>query len=319
MKKSSNGVKVSLVGSGNIGGMLAYMLGSSGLVREITLVDVDEGFPKGKMLDIGQALTAMGVDVHMESSADYSAVKGSDAIVVTAGLPRKEGMSREDLLLTNAAVIGDVAKSIGRYAPDAFVIVVTNPLDAMVWHMHRCSGLPDNKVVGMAGILDSARFSFFLARHMNVSVSSVSSMVLGGHGDLMLPLLRHSTVGGVSVADLIESHRVSEADIKAIVERTRKGGEEIVKLFKKGSAFCAPAAACFAMLKSFIMDTRTILPCSSCLRGKYGVEDGLFVGVPVMIGSNGIEEVIEYSLSDNEKDAFSKSVELIKGSIAALS
>lgn len=312
-------VKVSLVGAGNIGGTLAYMLGASGLVGEIALVDVDDSFPRGKLLDVGQALTTVGIDIAMESSADYSAISGSDAIVVTAGLPRKEGMSREDLLMANASVIEGIAKGIKQYAQDAFVIVVTNPLDAMVWYMHRCSGLPDNKIVGMAGVLDSARFAFFLAKHLKVSVSSVTSVVLGGHGDLMLPLLKYSTVGGVSVADLIDSRRVSEVDINAIVERTRKGGEEIVKLFKKGSAFCAPAASCFSMLKAFISDTKVILPCSSCLRGKYGVDDGLFVGVPVVIGMGGVEEVIEYPLSATEKEIFARSAGLIRDSISALS
>ncbi|MDB1135703.1 malate dehydrogenase [Candidatus Anaplasma sp. TIGMIC] len=311
-------VKVSLVGAGNIGGSLAYMLGAAGVAQEMVLIDVLEGVAKGKLLDIGHALSIAGTDVTAEGTTDYSSMRGSDAIVVTAGIPRKEGMSREDLILTNASVIKGIAENIAKYAPDAFVIVVTNPLDAMVWYMHKCSGLPANKIVGMAGVLDSARFSYFLAKHMGVSVDSVLSVVLGGHGDLMLPLLRYSTVGGVSVEDLISSGRLSRDEVSAIVERTRKGGEEIVKLFGKGSAYYAPAYSCFHMLSSYIFNKRAVIPCSVRLCGKYGVDDGLFVGVPVVIGSNGVEEVIEYQLTSSEAAVFAKSVELIRGAVSSL-
>ena len=316
---SSRPLKVSLIGAGNIGGSLAYMLGSSGLFGEIALIDAVDGMPKGKLLDISQALAVNCVDVAIESSTDCSCLRGSHAIVVTAGLPRKEGMSREDLLTSNAKVIGDIAKEIGKYAPDAFVIVVTNPLDAMVWHMHRCSGLPANRVVGMAGILDSARFSFFLAKHMGVSVSSVSSIVLGGHGDLMLPLLRYSTVGGISVADLISEGRLSRDEVERIIERTRKGGEEIVKLLKSSSAYYAPAASCALMLESYVLDRKMILPCSARLDGKYGFCNGLFVGVPVVIGSGGVEDIIEYPLTTEERDVFTQSLKLISESVGVIS
>ncbi|AGZ78822.1 malate dehydrogenase [Anaplasma marginale str. Gypsy Plains] len=316
--RSSRSAKVSLVGAGNIGGALAHMLGASQVVRELVLVDVAGGMTEGKVLDVGQALALLGSDVSITGGSDYAAIEHSDAVVVTAGIPRKEGMSREDLLNTNAAVVRNIAENIAKYSPGALVIVVTNPLDAMVWCMYKYSGLPANRVVGMAGVLDSARFSFFLARHMNVSVSSVSAMVLGGHGDLMLPLLRYSTVGGVPVESLIESGRLNRGDIAAIVERTRKGGEEIVKLLKTGSAYCAPAASCAHMLESYVRDKRSIMPCSAYLDGQYGVRD-LFVGVPVIIGEKGVEEVVEFPLTAEEQAVFDQSVELIRGSVSAIS
>ncbi|MCU7612177.1 malate dehydrogenase [Anaplasma capra] len=318
MHGSSRLAKVSLVGAGNIGSMLAYMLGASQVAKELVFVDVVDGMPEGKALDIGQALTVLGSDVSIASSSDCAAIEGSDAIVVTAGIPRKEGMSRGDLLNTNVSVIKGIAENIAKYSPGAFVIVVTNPLDAMVWCMHKYSGLPSNKIVGMAGVLDSARFSFFLAQHMNVSVKSVSSMVLGGHGDLMLPLLRYSTVDGVSIESLIGSGRLSREDVSAIVERTRKGGEEIVKLLKTGSAYCAPAASCAHMLESYFRDQRSVVPCSAYLDGQYGVR-GLFVGVPAIIGKGGVEEVVEFSLTKEEQDVFNQSVELIRSSVGAIS
>ncbi|ACM49282.1 malate dehydrogenase [Anaplasma marginale] len=316
--RSSRSAKVSLVGAGNIGGALAHMLGASQVVKELVLVDVAGGMTEGKVLDVGQALALLGSDVYITGGSDYAAIEHSDAVVVTAGIPRKEGMSREDLLNTNAAVVRNIAENIAKYSPGALVIVVTNPLDAMVWCMYKYSGLPANRVVGMAGVLDSARFSFFLARHMNVSVSSVSAMVLGGHGDLMLPLLRYSTVGGVPVESLIESGRLNRGDIAAIVERTRKGGEEIVKLLKTGSAYCAPAASCAHMLESYVRDKRSIMPCSAYLDGQYGVRD-LFVGVPVIIGEKGVEEVVEFPLTAEEQAVFDQSVELIRGSVSAIS
>ncbi|WP_041651503.1 malate dehydrogenase [Anaplasma centrale] len=316
--RNSRSARVSLIGAGNIGGALAHMLGASQVVGELVLVDVAGGMTQGKVLDIGQALALLGSDVSITGSSDYAAIEHSDAVVVTAGIPRKEGMSREDLLNTNAAAIKGIAESIAKYSPEAFVIVVTNPLDAMVWCMHKYSGLPSSRVVGMAGVLDSARFSFFLAQHMNVSVRSVSAMVLGGHGDLMLPLLKYSTVGGVPVEDLIESGRLNRDDIAAIVERTRKGGEEIVKLMKTGSAYCAPAASCAHMLESYIRDKRSIMPCSAYLNGQYGVSD-LFVGVPVVIGKGGVEEVIEFPLTAEEQAVFDQSVKLIRGSVGAIS
>ncbi len=316
--RSSRSAKVSLVGAGNIGGALAHMLGASQVVKELVLVDVAGGMTEGKVLDVGQALALLGSDVYITGGSDYAAIEHSDAVVVTAGIPRKEGMSREDLLNTNAAVVRNIAENIAKYSPGALVIVVTNPLDAMVWCMYKYSGLPANRVVGMAGVLDSARFSFFLARHMNVSVSSVSAMVLGGHGDLMLPLLRYSTVGGVPVESLIESGRLNRGDIAAIVERTRKGGEEIVKLLKTGSAYCAPAASCAHMLESYVRDKRSIMPCSAYLDGQYGVRE-LFVGVPVIIGEKGVEEVVEFPLTAEEQAVFDQSVELIRGSVSAIS
>lgn len=316
--RNSRSARVSLIGAGNIGGALAHMLGTSQVVKELVLVDVAGGMTEGKVLDVGQALALLGSDVAITGGSDYAAIGHSDAVIVTAGVPRKEGMSREDLLNTNAAIVKNIAENIARYSPEALVIVVTNPLDAMVWCMYKYSGLPPSRVVGMAGVLDSARFSFFLARHMNVSVSSVSSMVLGGHGDLMLPLLRYSTVGGVPIDSLIESGRLNRDDITAIVERTRKGGEEIVKLMKTGSAYCAPAASCAHMLESYIRDKRSIMPCSAYLDGQYGVRD-LFVGVPAVIGAKGVEEVIEFPLTAGEQAVFDQSVELIRSSVAAIS
>ena len=316
--RNSRSARVSLIGAGNIGGALAHMLGTLQVVKELVLVDVAGGMTDGKVLDIGQALALLGSDVSITGSSDYAAIEHSDAIIVTAGVPRKEGMSREDLLNTNAVIVKNIAENIARYSPEAFVIVVTNPLDAMVWCMYKYSGLLPSRVVGMAGVLDSARFSFFLARHMNVSVSSVSSMVLGGHGDLMLPLLRYSTVGGVSIDSLIESGRLERNDIITIVERTRKGGEEIVKLMKTGSAYCAPAASCVHMLESYVRDKRSIIPCSAYLDGQYGVRD-LFVGVPAIIGEKGVEEVIEFPLTAEEQVVFDQSVKLIRDSVDAIS
>ncbi|MGN7678482.1 MAG: malate dehydrogenase [Anaplasma sp.] len=311
-------MKISLIGAGNIGGSLASVLGSSQMVQELALIDVAQGVPEGKALDIGHALTICGSDVSIVGSSDYAAMRGSDAIVVTAGIPRKPGMSRDDLLSVNASIVKSVAEGISKYSPDALVIVVTNPLDVMVWCMHKYSGLPSNRVVGMAGVLDSARFSFFLAQHMKVSVKSVSSIVLGGHGDLMLPLLRHSTVGGVSVESLIEQGALSRDDVSAIVERTRKGGEEIVKLLGSGSAYYAPAASCALMLESYISDKRMVLPCSAYLEGQYGVRD-LFVGVPVVIGRNGVEKILEFSMTEEEQGVLNQSVGLIRDLLDATS
>ncbi|MGN7661146.1 MAG: malate dehydrogenase [Anaplasma sp.] len=304
-------MKVSLVGAGNIGGSLASILGSSQMVRELALIDIAQGMPEGKALDIGQALTICGSDVSIVGGSDYAAMRGSDAIVVTAGVPRKPGMSRDDLLSVNASVIKSAAESISKYSPDALVIVVTNPLDVMVWCMHKYSGLPSNRIVGMAGVLDSARFSFFLAQHIKVSVRSVSSVVLGGHGDLMLPLLRHSTVGGVSVEGLIEQGTLRRDDVSAIVERTRKGGEEIVKLLGSGSAYYAPATSCALILESYIGDKHMVLPCSVYLEGQYGVRD-LFIGVPAVIGRKGVEKILEFPLTEEEQGVLNRSVGMIR-------
>ncbi|MEH0831438.1 malate dehydrogenase [Anaplasma bovis] len=309
--------KVSLVGVGNIGGLLAYMLGAErGVVSELALIDLDDSVLNGKLLDLVQGLTISGTDIAVTCGSDYAALEGSDAVVVTAGLPRKPGMSRDDLRATNAEIIKKVAEGIGKYCPNAFVIVVTNPLDVMTWCMHKYSGLPANRVLGMAGVLDSARFSLFLAQEMNVSVACVSSLVLGGHGDLMLPLLKHSTVSGVSIEKLIEDGRLEKARVDAIIERTRRGGEEIVKLLKTGSAYCAPAASCMKMLRSHLRNSRDIMPCSVYLNGgKYGVTDGLFAGVPVVIGKNGVEEIIDLDLTSEERNFFDLSVDLIRKSV----
>ncbi|MFN7038205.1 MAG: malate dehydrogenase [Alphaproteobacteria bacterium] len=305
-----NRKKIALIGSGNIGGTLAHLIGLKEL-GDIVLFDIAEGIPQGKALDIAQSSSIEGSDINYKGTNDYSDIKDSDVIIVTAGIPRKPGMSRDDLLATNANVIKSVAEQIAKYAPNAFVIVITNPLDAMVWVMREVSKLPANKVVGMAGVLDSARFNHFLADEFNVSVEDVKSYVLGGHGDTMVPLVRYSTVGGIPVPDLLKQGWSSKEKIDAIVERTRNGGAEIVSLLKAGSAFYTPAAAAVAMAESYLKDKKRIMPCAAFLNGEYGVKD-TFVGVPVVIGANGVEKIVEVDLLPEEKAAFDKSVEAVR-------
>ena len=302
--------KIALVGAGQIGGTLALLAGLKEL-GDVVLFDVVEGVPQGKGLDIAQMSTVEGFDAAYLGTNDYSGLQGADVVLVTAGVPRKPGMTRDDLIGINAKVIASVAENIKANCPNAFVIVVTNPLDVMVWVMRELSGLPHNKVVGMAGVLDSARFRLFLAQEFKVSVEDVTAFVLGGHGDTMVPLIRYSTVAGIPVPDLIKMGWSSQEKIDAIVKRTRDGGAEIVNLLKTGSAFYAPAASAIEMAASYLRDKRRVLPCAAWLTGQYGVKD-LYVGVPTVIGAKGVEKIVEISLNGDEKAMFDKSVNAVK-------
>jgi len=302
--------KIALVGAGQIGGTLALLAGLKEL-GDVVLFDVVEGVPQGKGLDIAQMSTVEGFDANYLGTNDYSGLKGADVVIVTAGVPRKPGMTRDDLIGINAKVIATVAENIKANCPNAFVIVVTNPLDVMVWVMRELSGLPHNKVVGMAGVLDSARFRLFLAQEFKVSVEDVTAFVLGGHGDTMVPLIRYSTVAGIPVPDLIKMGWSTQAKIDAIVKRTRDGGAEIVNLLKTGSAFYAPAASAIEMAASYLRDKKRVLPCAAWLTGQYGVKD-LYVGVPTVIGAGGVEKVVEITLNGDEKAMFDKSVSAVK-------
>lgn len=313
--KSRN--KISLIGGGNIGGTLAHLCMTRNL-GDVVIFDIAESMPKGKALDLAQSSSIENSDCNLEGSDNYESIKDSDVIIVTAGIPRKPGMSRDDLIATNSNVMKIVGENIAKYAPNAFVIVVTNPLDAMVWALQKASGLPSNKVVGMAGILDSARFNYFLAQEFNVSVEDVTSFVLGGHGDTMVPLARYSTIAGIPVPDMIKMGFSTQEKLDAIIERTRKGGGEIVSLLKNGSAFYAPATSALEMAESYLFDKRRILPCAANLQGEYGYKD-IYVGVPVIIGKNGVEKIIEISLNNHEKEAFAKSVESVEDLIKAVS
>ncbi len=307
--------KIALIGAGNIGGTLAHLIGLKEL-GDVVLFDVFGGVAAGKALDIMQSGPVDGFDAAMVGGSDYAAIAGADVVIVTAGFPRTPGMSRDDLVAKNAGVIAAVADGIKTYCPNAFVIVITNPLDAMVWVMQQKSGLPPHKVVGMAGVLDSARFRHFLAAEFQVSVEDVTAFVLGGHGDTMVPLTRYSTVAGIPVPDLIGMGWSTQERIDAICARTANGGGEIVKLLEKGSAFYAPAAAAIAMAESYLRDKKRVLPCAAHLSGEYGV-NGLYVGVPVVIGAAGVERVVEIKLNDAEQAAFDKSVAAVKDLIAA--
>ncbi|MBA4097530.1 MAG: malate dehydrogenase [Rhodospirillum sp.] len=305
--------KIALVGAGQIGGTLALLAGLKDL-GDVVLFDVVEGVPQGKSLDLAQASPVEGFDATYVGTNTYDALKGADVVIVTAGIPRKPGMSRDDLIATNAKVIETVGQNIKKQCPNAFVIVITNPLDVMVFVMQEASGLPAARVVGMAGVLDSARFRYFLASEFKVSVEDVTGFVLGGHGDTMVPLIRYSTVAGIPVPDLIKMGWTSQEKIDAIVQRTRDGGAEIVNLLKTGSAFYAPASSAIAMAESYLKDKRRVLPCAAMLNGEYGVK-GLYVGVPVIIGANGVEKVVEIDLNAAEQAMFDKSVAAVRGLI----
>jgi malate dehydrogenase len=307
--------KIALIGAGNIGGTLAHLVGLKQL-GDVVLFDIFGGVAAGKALDIMQSGPVDGFDSHMVGSSDYSAIKGADVVIVTAGFPRMPGMSRDDLVAKNAGVIAQVAEGVKTYCPDAFVIVITNPLDAMVWVFQQKSGLPPHKVVGMAGVLDSARFRLFLAHEFNVSVEDVTAFVLGGHGDTMVPLTRYSTVAGIPVPDLVKMGWTTQAKVDAIVARTANGGGEIVKLLEKGSAFYAPAASAIAMAESYLLDKKRVLPCAAWLSGEYGVQ-GLYVGVPVVIGAGGVERIVEIALNADEQAAFEKSCGAVQELIEA--
>ena len=308
--------KIALVGSGNIGGTLALLSGMKEL-GDVVLLDIAEGTPQGKGLDLNQVGPIEGFDSFISGSNNMADMQDADVVIVTAGSPRKPGMSRDDLIEINKKVITSVARNIKAHCPNAFVIVITNPLDAMVCVMQQESGLPAHKVVGMAGILDSARFRSFLADEYNVSVNDVVATVMGGHGDTMVPLLRFSSVSGIPLPETVKMGWTTQDKLDAIIDRTRKGGGEIVGLLKTGSAFYAPAAAAIEMAESYLKDKRRILPCAAKLKGEYGVKD-LYVGVPVIIGKNGVEKIIEFPLNQTEKQAFDNSVEAVKKILASV-
>ena len=308
--------KICLVGAGNIGGTLALLAGLKHL-GDIVMFDVVEGVPRGKSLDIAQASPIAGFDADVKGTQDYADLSGAHVVIVTAGLARKPGMSRDDLLATNAKIIEQVGEGIKRYCPEAFVIVITNPLDVMVWVMQQASGLPPERVVGMAGVLDSARFCYFLSQACGVSVEDVTAFVLGGHGDSMVPLARYSTIAGISLPDVIKMGWLTQDQLNTIIERTRNGGAEIVNYLKTGSAFYAPAAAAIAMAESYLFDKKRVLPCAAYLRGEYGVHD-LYVGVPVILGAKGVEKVIEVPLLSDEKALFERSVQNVKDLVKQL-
>ena len=305
--------KISLVGSGQIGGTLALLAGLKNL-GDVVLFDIAKGVPQGKGLDIAQASTIEGFDSKVTGANSYAALKGSDVVIVTAGVPRKPGMSRDDLLGINNSVMHSVGKGIKKYCPKAFVICITNPLDVMVHQLRKACGLPFNRVVGMAGVLDSARLRLFLAQEFDVSVEDVTAFVLGGHGDSMVPLVRYSTVAGIPVPDLIQMGWTTKKRIEAIVDRTANGGGEIVQLLGTGSAFYAPASSAIAMAESYILDKKRVLPCAAYVKGSYGL-DGLYVGVPVVIGSKGVERIIDIKLNADERKKFRRSVNSVKGLI----
>ena len=307
--------KIALVGAGQIGGTLALLAGLKEL-GDIVLFDIVEGVPQGKSLDIAEASPVEGFDARMKGANDFSGIAGADVVIVTAGVPRKPGMSRDDLIGINLKVMETVGAGIRDNCPDAFVICITNPLDAMVWALQKASGLPHNKVVGMAGVLDSARFRYFLAEEFDVSVEDVTAFVLGGHGDDMVPLIRYSTVAGIPLPDLIKMGWTTHEKLDAIVERTRKGGGEIVNLLKTGSAFYAPASSAIAMAESYLRDKKRVLPCAAYLDGEYDVKD-MYVGVPVVIGEKGVERVLEIEMSKVEREMFAKSVASVKSLIEA--
>ena len=307
--------KIALIGAGQIGGTLAHLIGLKEL-GDVVLFDIADGVPQGKGLDIAESAPVDGFDTAYMGASDYSAIGGADVIIVTAGVPRKPGMSRDDLLGINLKVMEAVGNGIKQYAPDAFVICITNPLDAMVWALQKFSGLAPSKIVGMAGVLDSSRFRHFLADEFDVSVKDVTAFVLGGHGDDMVPLVRYSTVAGIPLPDLVKMGWTTQEKIDAMVDRTRKGGGEIVALLKTGSAFYAPAASAVAMAESYLKDKKRVLPCAAYLRGEYGL-DGMFIGVPVVIGEGGVERILQVELSGDEQAMFSKSVASVEGLIKA--
>ncbi|RMF11882.1 MAG: malate dehydrogenase [Alphaproteobacteria bacterium] len=307
--------KIALIGGGQIGGTLAHLAGLKEM-GDVVIFDIAEGLPQGKALDLAQSAAVDGFNATIKGTQNYEDIAGADVVIVTAGVPRKPGMSRDDLLGINLKVMKAVGEGIGKYAPDAFVICITNPLDAMVWALREFSGLPHNMVVGMAGVLDSSRFRHFLAEEFGVSIQDVTAFVLGGHGDTMVPLARYSTVAGIPVPDLIKMGWTTNERLEQIIQRTRDGGAEIVKLLKTGSAYYAPAASAIEMADSFLKDKKRVLPCAAYLTGQYGVND-LYVGVPVVIGANGVERVVEIELDETDSAGFQKSVNAVKNLVAA--
>ena len=307
--------KIALIGSGMIGGTLAHVAAREEL-GDVILFDIAEGLPQGKGLDIAESTPVYGASVNLKGVNDYAGIAGADVCIVTAGVPRKPGMSRDDLLGINLKVMKAVGEGIKAHAPNAFVICITNPLDAMVWALQKFSGLPTEKVVGMAGVLDSSRFAYFLSEKTGVSVADIHAWTLGGHGDDMVPMVRHSTVGGLPLTQLVAQGWMSQAELDAIVERTRKGGGEIVNLLKTGSAYYAPAESAIAMAKSYLADQKRVLPVAAYCSGQYGLKD-MYVGVPTLIGAGGAEKIVEFDFNTDEKAMFDKSVASVNGLIEA--
>ena len=307
--------KIALIGAGQIGGTLAHLVALKEL-GDVVLFDIADGTPQGKALDIAEAGPSEGFDATMKGTTDYADIAGADVCIVTAGVPRKPGMSRDDLLGINLKVMKSVGEGIAAHAPNAFVICITNPLDAMVWALREFSGLPHNKVCGMAGVLDSARFRHFLSLEFNVSMKDVTAVVLGGHGDTMVPLVRYSTVAGIPLPDLIDMGWTTQEKMDAIVQRTRDGGAEIVGLLGNGSAFYAPATSAIEMAEAYLKDQKRVLPCAAYVDGNYGL-DGFYVGVPTVIGAEGVERVVEIKMNKDEQDMFDKSINAVKGLVSA--
>jgi malate dehydrogenase len=307
--------KIALIGAGQIGGTLAHLAAMKEL-GDVVLFDIAEGTPQGKALDIAQSGPSEGFDAVMKGTSDYADIAGADVCIVTAGVPRKPGMSRDDLLGINLKVMKAVGEGIAKHAPDAFVICITNPLDAMVWALREFSGLPHNKVCGMAGVLDSARFRHFLSLEFGVSMRDVTAFVLGGHGDTMVPLVRYSTVAGIPLPDLVKMGWTTQEKMDAIVQRTRDGGAEIVGLLKTGSAFYAPATSAIEMAEAYLKDQKRVLPCAAYVENAYGL-NGMYVGVPTVIGANGVEKVIDIKLDKDEQAMFDNSVNAVKGLVEA--
>ncbi|MEE2745473.1 MAG: malate dehydrogenase [Pseudomonadota bacterium] len=306
--------KIALIGAGMIGGTLAHLSALKEL-GDIVLFDVVDGIPQGKGLDLAESGPIEGFDVSLKGTKAYSGIRNADVVIVTAGIPRKPGMSRDDLIGINTGVMNAVGAGIKRYAPKAFVICITNPLDVMVGVLRNACGLPHKKVVGMAGVLDSARFRYFLAEEMNVSVEDVTAFVLGGHGDTMVPLVRYSTVAGIPLPDLVKMKWITKQKLDSIVKRTANGGGEIVALLKTGSAFYAPASAAIQMAEAYLKDKKRVLPCAAYLKGEYNVKD-LYVGVPVVIGAKGVEKIVEIQMNREEKAAFKRSVSAVRKLLA---
>ena len=307
--------KIALIGGGMIGGTLAHLIGLKEL-GDVVLFDIAEGLPQGKSLDIGQSGAVEGFNCTLKGTNAYADIEGAAVCIVTAGVPRKPGMSRDDLLGINLKVMEQVGAGIKKYAPNALVIAVTNPLDAMVWALQKASGLPTNKVIGMAGVLDSGRFRHFLAEELKISVQDVTAFVLGGHGDDMVPLVRYSTIAGIPLPDVVKMGWITQERVDQIVDRTRKGGGEIVGLLKTGSAYYAPAASAIEMAESFLKDKKRILPCAAYLNGEYGVKD-IYCGVPIVVGAGGAERVVEVDLNGAEREMFMKSVNSVKTLVEA--
>ena len=308
--------RIALIGGGNIGGTLAHLAALKEL-GDVVVFDIVEGLPQGKALDLAQSSPVDGFDARITGANDYAAIDGADVVIVTAGVPRKPGMSRDDLLAVNTNIMKSVGDGIKTHCPGAFVICITNPLDAMVWVLQKVTGLPANMVVGMAGVLDSARFRFFLAEEFNVSVEDVTAFVLGGHGDTMVPSVRYSAVAGIPLPDLVKMGWTTQARLDEIIQRTRDGGAEIIGLLKTGSAFYAPAASAIAMAESYLKDKKRVMPCAAYLDGEYGVKD-LYIGVPVVIGAGGVERIVEVELEAGERAMFDRSVAAVRGLVDAI-